>query len=143
MHCVGPDSLQIIMTLIQDKALDPNPPTIAITTNNNFRTLGYFFVGSSRPVNDYKSLEQLVEEIPRNTITFMSVFKLSVNEISDICCNLLHKPNKEEADEMMEFATCMQRKAGGNAFVVLQYLRLLEEKKLIFYDEEKKQQQQQ
>ena len=134
LHWADPDSLQLILTLIQDEELvcsdSDHYSDMTTTTSTTTQSLGFCFVGASRPIEDGGVLAQLVQTVPTDILARMTVSKLSTTEIAHICSSLFLQPQAQ----VMELANCIQTKAGTNTFVVVQYLRLLEQKGFVFFD---------
>ena len=112
LHWIDLDSLSVLKTLLND-------------THEEGRK--FLFVGASRMVETYHCLHEL-----RNgqfDIYFIQLPRLSVNDLSDLLVDLLHR----EPRDLAVLANIIHEKTGGNSFVVLQLLRILEQNQLIFY----------
>ncbi|CAB9518329.1 Transcriptional regulator [Seminavis robusta] len=125
-HSCDPDSLQIVKTLMED----PQRPR------------NFLLVAATRPIQDYPALEQLYQTMAQQqaseqeVLRIMDIPRWSVTEIADILTTLLERPHRqhqEDNDDILELAEIVQRKTQGNAFVVLQFLRLLERSGHIYH----------
>uniref|UniRef100_A0A7S3L7F6 Orc1-like AAA ATPase domain-containing protein n=1 Tax=Amphora coffeiformis TaxID=265554 RepID=A0A7S3L7F6_9STRA len=130
LHWCDPDSLQIILTLVQDKV--PVQGQHNYDNRSNARSLGFIFVGASRPLAGYECLKSHLDKLPRNRLAIMTISSMSTEGIASICRSLLQMEGCDDRRTAIEeLASCILELTGGNTFVVLQYLRLMEQKNLI------------
>ena len=117
MHWADPDSISLIKTLLEDK-----------DTRQNF-----LFVGATRPIKHFKLLAEL---LTKEVSVRLQIITLKPFSVQDVACLLSKVLGQCNENDLFALAETIQLKTGGNAFVVVQFLRLLEEKNLIFYSPE-------
>lgn len=112
-HSVDPDSLEILKTLLSDSKRKSN----------------FLFVGASRPMADYESLRSFSESLSKERLRLAVISGLSLSDISSLLNDLLQR----DGDSVRQLAEVIESKTNGNAFVVLQFLRMLERDCHIFF----------